>query len=112
MVELLAVHGVDAVHVRDLGLANDADPIVMAAAVAQRRVLVTRDGDFGAMLAATRGVRPSVVLFRSQVYDRPVDQAPLLVAALGAHVDALADGALIVVTDDAVRVRPLPLGAA
>jgi predicted nuclease of predicted toxin-antitoxin system len=107
---LLAAHGVDAVHVREIGLAHEPDHTVMAAAVSQRRALVTCDGDFGAMLKATRGARPSVVLFRSQLYDRPVDQAPLLIAALRAHLDAIVEGALVVVTDDGSRVRPLPLG--
>lgn len=106
---MLAAHGVDTVHVRDLGLADALDDLVLAAAIDQRRVLVTRDSDFARMLAATHGRQPSVLLLRSQICDRPVDQAPMLIAALRVHAAAMLEGAVVVVSDDGVRVRALPL---
>lgn len=109
LVPILAAHGVEAIHVRDLGLAHAPDDLVLPAAVAHGRVLVTRDGDFARMLAASGSEQPSVLLLRSQVHDRPAEQAPMLIAALRSHGAALLGGAVVVVEDDAVRVRPLPL---
>jgi predicted nuclease of predicted toxin-antitoxin system len=110
LAEALHVAGFDAIHVRDLNLGAAPDELVLAAAVAAGRVLVTRDGDFARMLAATAGRRPSVLLFRSQIHDRPGDQAPLLLAAIRSHARELAMGAFVVVQDDGVRAHPLPLG--
>lgn len=48
---LLREAGHDAEHVRDLGLASASDPVVLDAALASQRVLLTLDTDFGALLA-------------------------------------------------------------
>jgi predicted nuclease of predicted toxin-antitoxin system len=92
-----------------LGIEHAPDDVVLSAAVEHRRVLVTRDGDFARMLSVSHGLQPSILLLRSQQHDRPVDQAPLLVAALTEHADALRKGAIVAVDEDGVRVRLLPL---
>jgi len=51
-------------HAHGLGLGRQAHAAVLAAAEADRRVLVTLDCDFGALLAASGAAGPSVVCFR------------------------------------------------
>jgi predicted nuclease of predicted toxin-antitoxin system len=110
LVALLAQHGMDAMHVRDFGLASASDEEVLAAALNHRRVLVSQDGDFPRMMAAAVSRSPSIVLLRAQADDRPEYQAMLLVAAVREHEEALARGCILVVEDHGVRVRHLPLG--
>lgn len=109
LVPLLRECGIDAVHVQDFGLADAPDEQVMAAALVQQRVLVTMDGDFASMLASTRGEQPSVLFLRSQTHVRPLDQEPLLTAAILQHSAALLEGAVVVITSSGARVRKLPL---
>lgn len=61
------------------------DEAVMAAAVAESRVLVSMDTDFGELLATSNASLPSVVLFR-RASRTAADQAAVLLphrAALG-----------------------------
>lgn len=58
--------GIDAVHVGEMGLASAPDAQVLAAARAERRICVTLDHDFHAILAETAATDPSVVLIRMQ----------------------------------------------
>ena len=46
VLDLLHAAGHDVVHVRDVGLKSAPDPVVLAAALEQTRVLVTLDTDF------------------------------------------------------------------
>lgn len=106
---LLADADHDAIHARDLGLSTAPDPVVLQAAVDDDRVLLTLDTDFGTLLAYSGDATPSVVLFRGQVTRRPEAQARLLVANLEQLDTDLADGALVVIGDNRIRVRSLPI---
>jgi predicted nuclease of predicted toxin-antitoxin system len=64
--ELLAASGHDAVHVSDIGLLGAVDELVMAAAEADSRVVVSADTDFGGLLAKSGAKQPSVILFRRE----------------------------------------------
>lgn len=105
----LAAAGHDVLHVRDIGLTSAADPIVLDAAVSDARVLVTLDTDFGALVAHSRARVPSVVLFRGDVTRRPSAQAAALLNNLEQFADDLDAGAVVVVGDDRIRVRRLPI---
>jgi predicted nuclease of predicted toxin-antitoxin system len=109
LVELLTDAGHDVVHARDSGLKRAADPIILAAALEQSRVLVTLDTDFGALLVLSGASVPSVVLFRGEVTRRPRAQVELLIANLPQVEDDLGEGAVVVIGDDRVRVRRLPI---
>ena len=61
---LLSDAGHDAVHVGDLGLLGGTDETVMAAALDDRRIVVSADTDFGETLAASIAQYPSVLLLR------------------------------------------------
>jgi predicted nuclease of predicted toxin-antitoxin system len=107
IVDALAAAGHDVLWVRTAspGL---ADPDVLARAVAETRVLVTFDKDFGQLafhhgLPATCGV----ILLRISLAD-PVAAATLVVRTLASRTDWA--GHFSVVTDHRIRMRPLPGG--
>lgn len=106
---LLAGAGHDAVHARDLGLKSAADPVVLRAAADDRRVLLTLDTDFGTLLARSGDAIPSVVLLRGNVTRRPEHQAALLIANLDQLEAAVTEGALVVIGDNRLRIRSLPI---
>jgi predicted nuclease of predicted toxin-antitoxin system len=53
-----------ALHLRDEGLIRLPDPEIAAKAVAEDRIVLTFDLDFGDILATARSEAPSVVIFR------------------------------------------------
>ena len=105
----LSENGHDAVHVRDYGLQAADDRVVLTRAVRERRVLVSADTDFAALLASTGADRPSVVLFRRGMERRPERQLAFLLESLGSIGSALEEGAIVVFEEARVRLRVLPL---
>jgi predicted nuclease of predicted toxin-antitoxin system len=63
-VEALRAEDHDAVHLRDEGLIRLPDSEIAAKAVAETRVVLTFDLDFGDILAMARSKAPSVIIFR------------------------------------------------
>ena len=100
--------GMEGVHWSTVG-ANDApDSEMMAYALANNHVELTHDLDFGAILAATRGEKPSVVQIRAQ--DVSPDAVGLqVIAALRQMQSALQEGVLLTVDPNRARLRLLPL---
>lgn len=109
MGDLLAAADHDAVHARDLGLSTAADPIILQAALQDPRVILTLDTDFGTLLAHSGDAIPNVVLFRGEVTRRPEGQAELLLANLDQLEADLTEGAIVVIGDNRIRVRSLPI---
>ncbi|HET8684475.1 MAG TPA: DUF5615 family PIN-like protein [Micromonosporaceae bacterium] len=108
LAELLVDAGHDAVHVVGCSLAGVPDQRVLARVLADDRVLLSADTDFGEILAHSGAATPSVVLFRRS--DRTADAlSAVLLANLDAIVDDLKIGAFVVITEDRMRVRRLPL---
>lgn len=64
--DLLAQEGFEAGHWSMLGTGNAPDTEIMAYARANNYVVLTHDLDFGAILAATHGEKPSVVQIRAE----------------------------------------------
>ena len=104
--------GHDAVHVRDLGLEKADDDLLLVRAAEARRIVVSADTDFGALLALRRETKPSVILFRQTINRRPERQVAVLTANLPAIHEPLEQGAVVVFEDARVRVRTLPIGVA
>jgi predicted nuclease of predicted toxin-antitoxin system len=109
LVGLLADADHVAEHVRDLGMREAPDDVVLAAARDADAVLISSDTDFGELLARSNANGPSVILLRRQEGRRASKIASLIVANLQAVADDLASGAIVVLDDDRVRIRSLPL---
>jgi predicted nuclease of predicted toxin-antitoxin system len=109
LAELLRVASHDAVHTLDRRLEAADDDVLLALAAEEGRVLVSGDTDFGALLALARRRSPSVILFRSRNTPHAIDQARIILEHLGNISADLEEGAVVVITDDRIRVRRLPL---
>lgn len=105
---LLRDAGHDAVHAQEQELLGAADDVVMATALAESRVLVSMDTDFGELLAKSNASLPSVILFR-RVGRTADEQAAVLLLNLADIADDLEAGAIAVITNAQIRLRRLPL---
>lgn len=106
--EFLQANGWDSIHWSQVGNADASDREVMQWAFAQQRIVLTHDLDYGAMLAATQAIGPSVVQVRVQDV-RPEKLGPLLVSVLKQYERELAAGALLIADPVKSRIRLLPL---
>ena len=64
VVEWLRAHGHDALHLREEGLQRAPDDRVFAKALAEDRIVLTFDLDFGDLAVLTREPSARVILFR------------------------------------------------
>lgn len=106
---LLRGSGHDAVHASELGLERAEDRELLVLAGEEDRIVVSGDTDFGTLLAMLGATVPSVVLFRARHMPRAEQQAAVILRHLDEVADDLERGAVVVVTDDRIRVRHLPL---
>lgn len=110
LVDVLSAAGWDVVHVASLGLRSAPDRAVLDAARHDGRYLVSADTDFGALLASSHAAGPSVVLVRRVIGRRVNDLANILTANLPPIEDDLKRGSIVVIGDDSLRIRQLPIG--
>jgi predicted nuclease of predicted toxin-antitoxin system len=100
--------GFEAVHWSTLGENNAPDVKIMAFAKINDYVVLTHDLDFGAILAATHGDKPSVVQIRATNVS-PEKISRSVIAALRQMTSELEKGVLLTVDPDRIRLRVLPL---
>ena len=106
--EGLRERGIDAIHVRERGLAAASDSTILALALELNRVVIALDTDFGTLLALRRESKPSVVQFRTSRKSQG-HLLPLFLANLQNFASDLRSGAVVVVEDARIRVRRLPI---
>lgn len=83
----------------------------MALALAEDRVLVTTDTDFGTILALTGAAGPSVMLLRG-LGDSASERVAVILDVLPRVDDELSEGAVVVIEQDRHRIRYLPINEA
>lgn len=106
IVSALVQAGHDAVHVRTLHMSRAVDSDIVERAVADDRIIVTEDTDFGGLVVPTGRTRPSIVLFRDHT-GRAAVRIRVLLENLPRLQEALQAGAVVVLDDWSVRVRLL-----
>jgi predicted nuclease of predicted toxin-antitoxin system len=107
-VDLFIGAGLEAAHWAALGLRTASDAEIMSYARTHDYVVLTHDLDFGAILAATQGQKPSVVQIRADDVN-PEAIGPSVLSAIGQAAAELESGALLTVDPDRARLRILPL---
>lgn len=107
-VNWLADAGFEAAHWSTLGVLGASDVEIMAFARNEGYVVLTHDLDFGAILAATHGEKPSVVQIRAEDVS-PDSIGHLVVSALRQMSVELEEGALLTIDPRRTRLRVLPL---
>lgn len=100
--------GIKAAHWSMIGAHDAPDRRIMAYAAEHDYVVLTHDLDFGAILAATKGEKPSVVQIRAGNVS-PDAIGPQVVAALRQMTTELQQGALLTIDMSRTRMRLLPL---
>jgi predicted nuclease of predicted toxin-antitoxin system len=109
LAEGLKAAGHDAVHLRDLGMQAAPDPAVLQRAQVEERVLVSADTDFGGLLSRSHATGPSVLLIRRLAGRRAAEQSAIILANLDQVAEDLIAGAVVVIGDDWIRIRRLPM---
>ena len=104
----LRAAGHDVAHLREQGLQRLPDEGIVEKAVAEGRVIVTSDLDFGRIVALSRRSVPSVVTLRLEDM-RPEGVSLALCDVVARFEEDLGRGALVTVDERGIRVRPLPL---
>lgn len=105
---LLVTAGWNAIHTAEIGMNRATDVEILARARTESRVCVTLDADFHALLATGRERGPSVIRIRKQGLDAAALAA--LIQSIWSGIEpALAQGAMVTVTERSVRTRLLPI---
>lgn len=105
---LLREEGWDVVHVGEIGMARSSDVQILSYADKEGRIVITLDADFHATLAVSNASGPSVIRLRIEGLKGP--QLFSLIKRIWAKIEnAVNDGAMVTVTEKAIRFRKLPL---
>ena len=108
LVAFLKQIGYEARHVYEVGLNKTPDFKIVHFAEKSGEIIITHDTDFGEILAFSSQNKPSVILIRRRIVHYPSlfqtlkDNLPSLEASLG-------KGVFIVLDEDKIRVRLLPI---
>jgi predicted nuclease of predicted toxin-antitoxin system len=101
--------GIQAIHWSEVGDVRASDAEIMEHASVHGQIIFTKDLDFGAMLAESRRLRPSVVQVRAENASPEIVGLQVMYA-LRSMEDELSRGALLTVEAENIRLRLLPFG--
>jgi predicted nuclease of predicted toxin-antitoxin system len=107
-VQFLGAAGFEVCHWSQVGRANAPDEEIMAYAARFDFVVLTHNLNFSAILAATKGGKPSVVQIRVQNIASEAVGLNIIAARRGTRAE-LETGALLAIGADRTRMRLLPL---
>lgn len=107
-VGVLVDAGIEAIHWSTCGEKNAPDSEITAYAGVNKYVVLTHDLDFGAILAATHGEKPSVVQIRAENVS-PEIIGNQIIGALRQMASELEEGALLTIDPNRTRMSILPL---
>ena len=93
--------GHDVLSARD-GYVNASDQELLDLAYREDRVLLTEDKDFGELVFSLRLPHPCIVRFNGL---STTAQATVMRSLITRHGDTMREGAIIVVTENRVRIR-------
>ncbi|MGH8770902.1 MAG: DUF5615 family PIN-like protein [Burkholderiales bacterium] len=100
--------GWDVSHASEIGLSRASDLEILAQSRLQTRVCVTLDADFHALLAISGANSPSAIRIRQQGLTG--ERLASLLQRIWPRIEqALTHGALVTVTQRALRIRELPV---
>ena len=102
--------GYDAVHAGEVGLHRAADTEILAVAKREQRTVVTADLDYPQLLAISRAIEPSVILFRDGNWS-DTDVVRRMDEVLAALTESDIAQSMLVVERERVRRRRLPLSS-
>ncbi|MDJ0694862.1 DUF5615 family PIN-like protein [Mastigocoleus sp. MO_188.B34] len=105
---LLCEADIDTLHVAQIALSAAEDREILIFAQDDKRVVVTLDSDFHALLALTEATSPSVIRIRIQSLRAPA-LTELLFKVINKCEADLQQGAVVTVEPSRIRVRHLPL---
>jgi predicted nuclease of predicted toxin-antitoxin system len=106
--DMLSRRGVEAVYWSSVDAANAPDTEIMAWARDRGYTVLTNDLDFGAVLAATRRDKPSVIQIRA-ADTRPEGLIELVVKVLSQASAEIEKGALVTIDTRKARLHILPI---
>jgi predicted nuclease of predicted toxin-antitoxin system len=106
--QYLQLSGFEVFHWSQIGPPDAPDQEIMAYAAKEGFVVLTHDLDFSAILAATKGNKPSVVQIRARNIT-PEAVGVTIISALRHTSAELEVGALLTIDVDRTRIRLLPL---
>lgn len=108
-VKFLASAGFEGTHWSEIGAKDASDRELIRWAADHGHIVLTSDLDFGAILAATRERRPSVLQLRNDLLT-PESMGSAVLAAIERTRRELEEGALVSIDVTRARLRLLPLG--
>ncbi len=95
-------------HASSIGLSGATDETIIQTALDSGEIILTNDLDYGRILAFQDKRDPSVVIFRVK-NNHPDYLIPLLQDVIKRSSEALSQGCIIVVEDQSIRIRSLPI---